>query len=245
MPRMAMACRTSSHRCLSCLLQLPRPSCRSTPFAQLSFVPSAAFSSTVLRSYPAPKAKAPPRNAVTRNVAPTHHVKRSVMIKKKEIPKKVGRPIATGERKALRKRIVLSNINALEVAGLSDLSAANILEESTKGQVMGIPGPLVDQLRAVGAFKPKQHWGLFRRPAMLIRSEAVELGRRMEAIEKGDKATVRAIITGVKGVGKTTMALQAISTAFLRGWMVVAIPEGESNLSVPHVCPNPSELIAN
>lgn len=41
--------------------------------------------------------------------------------------------------------------------------------------MVGLPGPLVDQLRAIDGFQPRQSWGMFRRPAMLIREDTLEL----------------------------------------------------------------------
>ena len=97
---------------------------------------------------------------------------KTLKIKKKAFVK-TGRPPAPGERKAARKRIVLSNSNALEVPTMADMTAE--LDTAQVGTVIGLPGPLVDQLRAVEAFKTTQGWGLFRRPAMLIRQESVEI----------------------------------------------------------------------
>lgn len=132
-----------------------------------------------------------------------------------------------GERKALRKRIVVSNTNALEVEGMRDINAESILDGSLRGQVLGIPGPVVDQLRAVEAFKVSQGWPLFRRPAMLIRQETVDLGKEMQDIEaEGSRNTIRRVLVGERGSGKTLMLLQAMTMAFLKGWIVINIPEG-------------------
>ncbi|KAG9377845.1 DAP3 domain containing protein [Pyrenophora tritici-repentis] len=79
-----------------------------------------------------------------------------------------GKRPGQGERKALRKRIILSNDNALHVSSLQDLDKANVLSEKNEGKVMGLPQEhVVDALRAVDAFKPNQAWSLFRRPAGL------------------------------------------------------------------------------
>jgi len=131
-----------------------------------------------------------------------------------------------GERKALRKRIVLSNTNALEVDGMQDLSRdmSGRLEKMV-GKVVGLEGSTVDGLRAVEAFKTTQGWGLFRRPGVLIREESAELGRRMVGVEKG-KETLRVVVDGAKGAGKSMLLLQAMATAFVRGWIVLNVPEG-------------------
>ena len=132
---------------------------------------------------------------------------------------------AIGERKALRKRVVLSNTNALEVSGLRDAKAEDLLDEKSRGQVLGIPGEVVDQLRAVEAFKAAQAWGMYRRPAMLVRRETLDYARMMEGLEK-EKRTVRRIIVGERNSGKTTMLLQAMTTALFRNWVVINLPEG-------------------
>ena len=138
---------------------------------------------------------------------------------------------AVGERKALRKRIVLSNTNALEVNGLQDLSADSFTDNDLRGQVLGIPGPLLDRLRAVEAFKVKQGWALFRRPAMLMRKISLDLGKELEEIsEEGSKKSIRRVYVGEKGSGKSAMLLQAMTMAFMKHWIVISIPDGISPL---------------
>lgn len=149
---------------------------------------------------------------------------KTLRIKKKAIVK-TGRPPAPGERKAIRKRIVLSNSNALEVPTMVDMTAK--LDAAQVGTVIGLPGPLVDQLRAAEAFKTTQAWGLFRRPAMLIREESVEIAKMIQEVQEAKKTSVT-IIDGGRGAGKSMMLLQAMATAFLKGWIVLHIPEGRA-----------------
>jgi small subunit ribosomal protein S29 len=201
---------------------LPRPS--TLPPSQFHL---SCTSTSVPFSTTSPSLFATPKKTGTRVV--TNQMvkgrKTTFTLKKKAPVARIGRPIAPGERKAVRKRIVLSNIIALEVQDLVDLSPENLSAEEMNGRVVGIPGPIVDQLRAVGAFKTKQHWGLFRRPGMIFRREAAELAQTMdEAAEK--KRTTRAIVTGEQGTGKSVFLLQAMAMAFLKGWIVLAIPEG-------------------
>ncbi len=66
---------------------------------------------------------------------------------------------APGERKAFRKRIQLSNNNALPVPGLLALSKENMADPESSGQIFSVPDVVVDQLRSVEAFKPTQTWG--------------------------------------------------------------------------------------
>jgi small subunit ribosomal protein S29 len=130
-----------------------------------------------------------------------------------------------GERKALRKRIVLSNTNALEVpmAGLDRQLSLTL--ENHVGSVVGLNGNTVDGLRAVEAFKTTQGWGLFRRPGVLVRRETSELaGRMLDA--SLEKKTIRMVVDGAKGSGKSMLLLQAMAVGFVREWIVLNIPEG-------------------
>lgn len=142
-----------------------------------------------------------------------------------------GKRPAQGERKALRKRIVLSNNNALEVSSLKDLDKANVLSEHNEGKVMGLPEPVVDALRAVEAFKTTQGWSLFRRPAVLMRKEAIQIAALFKEVEESasgqQKKTIRRILSGERMSGKSTLLLQALSMGFLRDWFVISLPEAQ------------------
>lgn len=138
-----------------------------------------------------------------------------------------GRPPAVGERKAIRKRIVLSNTNALEVPDMQELGAETMFDMRLRGQVVGIPGHVVDQLRAVEAFKVTQGWSMFRRPGVLMRRESVEMGKLMERLSSEYLgSTERRVLTGERGNGKSMLLLQAMAMAFVKGWVVISIPEG-------------------
>lgn len=151
-------------------------------------------------------------------------------------PKKAvdrGRPPAVGERKALRKRIVLSNTNALEVQGMREFSEETMLDARVRGSVLGLPVTMITQLRALQAFKPSQGWSLFRRPGVVWRRESLEMGRIFEAItsegpENGK--VVKKILTGKKACGKSVHLLQAMAMGLLKKWVVISIPERESNI---------------
>lgn len=113
---------------------------------------------------------------------------------------------------------------------MQDLTAESIIDMRLRAQVLGITDPLIDQLRAVHAFKPTQGWGLFRRPGMLIRQETVQYGQVFEEMSgEGIKKTARKILVGEKGSGKTTMLLQAMTMAFLKDWVVINLPDGTSS----------------
>ena len=130
-----------------------------------------------------------------------------------------------GERRAARKRIVLTNDNALEVASLTDMTKADVLNEANEGKVLGIPEATVDGLRVLEAFKTTQGWSLFRRPATLMRKETIELAKLMKEVE-GQKKTVRRILSGDRLSGKSTLVLQGLSMGLLREWVVINLPEG-------------------
>lgn len=179
---------------------------------------------------------------------------KTLRIKKKAFVK-TGKPPASGERKALRKRIVLSNTNALEVKDLRDLDgkmvdemlvtegeageqtlAAAVMggEGGLVGKVVGLKGVTIDSLRAVDAFKTTQGWGIFRRPALLVREETVVLNRKMLNADMKQE-TVRLVLDGDKGTGKSLMMLSAMATAFVKGWVVFNIPEGMLTIRSEHV----------
>lgn len=150
--------------------------------------------------------------------------------KKKTVER--ARPPAVGERKAQRKRIVLSNPNALEVEGMQELSAETMISSHHRGSVLALPIPMLDQLRAVQAFKPKQGWSIFRRPGTVMRRDAIELGRLIAGIsgdfESSEKGSVsKRLITGLKGSGKTVHLLQAMAMGFLKKWVVITVPDGK------------------
>jgi small subunit ribosomal protein S29 len=197
-----------------------------------SFTPCKSFSTTTTKL--AGPAKA---------IKPQNTIKQSLKIKKKGREKSTGKPPASGERKALRKRIVLSNTNAIEVKDMPELNKQlvdDLLKEdnegaSATGKVVSLPGATVDSLRAIEAFKPTQGWGLFRKPALLVRRDAVNLTRSLVSAE-AEKTTFKQVIDGSKGSGKSMMLLQAQATAIARGWIVLHLPEGMSFLLcwIPH-----------
>ncbi|KAF1914994.1 mitochondrial ribosomal death-associated protein 3-domain-containing protein [Ampelomyces quisqualis] len=186
----------------------------------------AAFFSTSANRYATGQAKR--KGMVT---SPKKGVK-SLNTKKSKAARQAdtGKRPAPGERKALRKRIVLSNNNALEVLSLRDLSKDNVLNASNEGSVMGLPGDTVDALRAVDAFKPTQGWGLFRRPAVLMRKEAIQLAKLFREVEDsapGQKKTIRRILSGERMSGKTTLLLQGLAMGHLREWFVINLPDAK------------------
>lgn len=144
--------------------------------------------------------------------------------KKKRDNVRVKKP-APGERKAFRKRITLSNNNALAVEGLKEITNETLAAAASKGSVVGLPDKLVDQLRTLEAFKTTQNWGLFRRPHMLVREETVKLASRLDAAVK-EKQTLRLALTGGKIAGKSMLLLQAMAHSLMNNWVVINIPEG-------------------
>ncbi|CCF36153.1 hypothetical protein CH063_01443 [Colletotrichum higginsianum] len=113
--------------------------------------------------------------------------------RKKRDTARVKKP-APGERKAFRKRITLSNNNALAVEGLQDVGRETLAVAENKGSVVALPDQLVDQLRTLEAFKTTQNWGLFRRPHMLVRGETVKLAKRLDGAVK-ERQTLRMVLT--------------------------------------------------
>lgn len=185
-------------------------------------VQTASFSTSAARYANAAVAKKKSLSAAPKRGTKTLNVKKG----RKTGPADTGKPPAVGERKAMRKRVVLSNNNALEVSSLVDLTAENVLDVKNEGLVRGIPEEeAVDALRAVEAFKPRQGWSLFRRPAVLYRRETAQLAQLAKGAEEGKK-TERRIVTGSRMSGKSTLVLQGLLMAHLRGWAIINFPEG-------------------
>lgn len=137
-----------------------------------------------------------------------------------------GKTPQPGERKAWRKRIILSNNNAIPVHGSPRLDANNMAASDSAGKVFKIPEDIIDKLRASEAFKSSQTWGLFNSPHTLIRPETVELCAGMkEKAARGE--TQRVVITGGRATGKSVVLLQAMANAFLNDWVVINIPEAQ------------------
>lgn len=200
--------------CTECFARL-----RVTPVAHI--VLSRPFSTTGPLAFEGKKGK-----SIGNKVAYRQRVTGSARRPPRTVPKL---PLI-GERKALRKRIVISNTNALEVPGMQDFDAANMADEAQVGRVLGLSGDLLDQLREVKAFKRTQDWKMFRNPGTLMRSESVQLGRTMldvnAARAEERPRTVRQIIAGERSTGKSLMLLQAMSMAFVNDWVVINVPEG-------------------
>ncbi|PLB54228.1 putative mitochondrial ribosomal protein DAP3 [Aspergillus steynii IBT 23096] len=205
------------------------------------------------RLRPTPPAVIPPISAPKAASFHTSAVRLSVVKKKQSVqggrfresnsprmkrkkPVDRARPPAVGERKALRKRLVLSNPNALEIEGMQDVSAETMVDPRLRGSVLGLPVPMLTQLRAVEAFKPTQGWSIFRRPGTVVRQETLELGRLIDGIsDEGENKgkSVKKIVTGVRGSGKSVHLLQAMSMAFTKKWVVFTVPEPQ-DLVIAH-----------
>ncbi|KAI1090653.1 mitochondrial ribosomal protein [Rostrohypoxylon terebratum] len=220
----------ASASCWRCLI---RPSQRLllTIPTSLSAAPAAAFTTSAAQyaRLPATKTPKPKAKFASGEINMSRHIragKRLFLGKKKKRQPDKFKPPATGERKAFRKRIQLTNNNALEVKGLEEMTAENIVDPESVGKMVGLPEELIDQLRAIEAFKPTQNWGLFRAPHVLLRQESVDLARQLtEAV--GNKETLRMVITGERAVGKSMLGLQAQATGFLNKWIVINIPEAQ------------------
>ncbi|OBT77886.1 hypothetical protein VF21_03206 [Pseudogymnoascus sp. 05NY08] len=209
----------ASTNCWKCLI---RPSASASPYALSNTQRVAAFSTTTAVLAVA----RPPANSKQKPKVPNMKAKgaaRSLRVKRKA-PVKVGRPPAPGERKAMRKRIVLSNTNALEVQGLQELSPETMVDAAMVGKVVSIPGPVIDQLRIVEAFKKNQSWDLFRTPSILVRDETVTLSKKLVDAAAAKK-TASIILSGIRATGKSMLLLQAMATAFTKGWIVISIPD--------------------
>ncbi|KAI4199800.1 MAG: hypothetical protein LQ346_002523 [Caloplaca aetnensis] len=160
-------------------------------------------------------------------IAPRKGTKTLIIGKKKHVAENRVRRPAPGERKALRKRIVLSNVNALSVPDMQDIDGENMFDRTLEGKVLGLSNDLVDRLRAAEAFKSSQGWGLFSRPGTLMRRETLDMGNMIADMSVGDGTakSVRKVLIGERGSGKSILLLQAMSMAMLKGWTVINLPE--------------------
>ena len=138
------------------------------------------------------------------------------------------KPPERGARRLIRKKLVLSNPNALDVADIGELSAQSIQGAGSPARVMAIPGPMIERLRTVGAFQHTQGWRYFRRPCTLVRQHTCELTERVNAISSNPSSgqVHRSIVVGERGSGKSMHLLQAMTLAFANDWIVIHIPEG-------------------
>lgn len=152
--------------------------------------------------------------------------KRMTMTKfKNKNPIVHGKRPGHGERKAWRKRIVLSNNNAVPVENLDLMTANNLADPATAGKVLKIPTDTIDKLRRVEAFKATQTWHLFHSPHSLVRRETVDLCTRMGRAVR-EKKTAQIVVAGERGTGKSTVLLQSMVHALLNDWIVIHLPEG-------------------
>lgn len=218
----------------NCMRYLVRPSQAVLSIPARRAAPSTIFSTQFSvsavdssRRPPVARTKAPAKGD---RPGPTGHVRAGKKITlgkfKKVRTAEKGKSPLPGERKAIRKRIILSNSNALLVPGLQELSANAMLDPARTGSVVSIPDQVVDQLRAIEAFKPSQCWGFFRHPSTLIRKESTELCQRLQKSAEEGK-TLKLVITGDRLTGKSILLMQAIAHAYLNNWIVFNIPEAQ------------------
>ncbi|KAF1824191.1 uncharacterized protein K489DRAFT_387745 [Dissoconium aciculare CBS 342.82] len=158
-----------------------------------------------------------------------------------------GKPPEPGERKAMRKKLSLTNVNAIEIKDLKDLTPDNASQDRLAplhARMMGLQQATVDSLRALEAFRHTQAWSFFRRPATLVRKDTLLMAGKIERLDarvgESEQApqTARSIITGAKGTGKSVLQLQAMAMALQRGWIVVHIPDG-NEITIGHTAYEP------
>ncbi|KAL1848865.1 hypothetical protein Daus18300_013477 [Diaporthe australafricana] len=218
----------ASQSCWRCLLR-PSTTANQAPTTTRQLVPTTT-TERILQTRTAPTASF----STTAHQHATHgggvgqRTGKRMQLSKFKKPKDIvrGKTPLPGERKAWRKRIVLSNNNAIPVHGSPRLDAENMVAPDSAGKVFKIPEGTMDQLRASEAFKPSQTWGLFHSPHTLVRPETVEMcGGMKEKAAKGE--TLRMAISGDRASGKSVVLLQAMANAFLNEWVVINIPEAQ------------------
>lgn len=193
-----------------------RPTLSRAPRIQPVLVALAPLSTTSARAAGPPSVKS--RRDIVKPVKKTFNKKKTADTVRKPAP---------GERKAFRKRITLSSSSALTVPGLQTLEAGVLADAANAATVVELPDAVVDQLRALGAFRPSQRWALFRKPHVLVRKETVDMVTRMDKAVAA-KEVAKIILTGGRASGKSTALLQAMSHALTNDWVVINIPEGKA-----------------
>ena len=171
----------------------------------------------------------PPKRKPFQSDGPRFRVPTSAGAKRKSKPAKQPR-FTPDEIKAAKKPVALTNPNAIEVPGLEPLTTENVVDEKSRGKVFALPPTSLEQLRSLGVFKPSQSWGLFKKPATLVRAETLELGKLVSGIgaKDGDMKgkSVTRIVSGLRNVGKTTHLLQAMTLGLMNNWVVMHVPNG-------------------
>ncbi|KAI1614486.1 mitochondrial ribosomal death-associated protein 3-domain-containing protein [Exophiala viscosa] len=208
--------------CTSCLsrLRLSQALPSRTALPATLQIQTASFHTSAAREASPIKAKN------TRSGGPKHRESQSSRLKKKSRERPKLPPV--GERRAQRRRIVLSNTNALEVDGMENWSKENLINPELTGKMMGLNGDLLDQLRDAKAFQRTQNWSLFRRPATLIRNETNAVGQDIEQVNRAqDGKTVKHLVVGEKASGKSILALQTMCMAYMKDWVVLNVPDAQ------------------
>jgi small subunit ribosomal protein S29 len=201
-----------------------RPNVSVTSRIQPILLSTASFStSSTLAAVAPPAVKS--RRDLPKQIKKSFKKKTQIVSTKKPNP---------GERKAFRKRIQLSNNSALPVEGLATLEADTLSNPENACTVVSLPDQIVDQLRALEAFKTTQTWGLFRRPHFLVREETVALMKKLQE-SSSSKKTLKCVLTGSRNSGKSMLLLQAMSYALLNKWVVIHIPEGKLQHSLHYL----------
>ncbi|KAL2016528.1 hypothetical protein VTK56DRAFT_3422 [Thermocarpiscus australiensis] len=218
----------SASSCLRCLVRPSSAIPASVPrlvsplAVPIVLTRTAPFSTTPANARPKVEAKG--TNQPKTHVRPGKRLKLGKFKKNKVVDK--GKPPLPGERKAYRKRIILSNDNALKVPWLTDMGPTDLLDAGNAAKILSLPAEVQEQLRACEAFKPTQCWSMFRQPSVLVRNETIDLMSRInDAV--GKKQTLRLVITGDKITGKSMLLLQAMAHAYLNDWIVINIPEAQ------------------
>ncbi len=207
--------------CTDCLSRLH---ISNNAFSRLSAKPiqlpqTSSFHSSAIRNA---KPLMKPKSEIQKRVLNSVRSSQSTRLKKK--PRERPKLPPVGERRAQRRRIVLSNTNALAVDGMENWSTENMTDPQLIGQVAGLDGALLDQLRDAKAFKRTQNWSLFRRPATLIRNETIAIGNDVESVN--DRTTIKHLVVGERHTGKSILMLQTMCMAYMNNWLVLNVPEG-------------------
>ncbi|GAA6000998.1 mitochondrial 37S ribosomal protein mS29 RSM23 [Rhodotorula paludigena] len=123
-----------------------------------------------------------------------------------------------------------------DLSGLKAMHPEDLVKASV-GQVRAFPEPVLELFKSSSIPNSlKREHAFSTRPATVVRQTTLDLTARLDKASKASSRDARFILTGDKGVGKSSLLLQAASFAQSNKWIVLYIPSAAPlvNSSTPH-----------
>ncbi|GJN89014.1 hypothetical protein Rhopal_001985-T1 [Rhodotorula paludigena] len=123
-----------------------------------------------------------------------------------------------------------------DLSGLKAMHPEDLVKASV-GQVRAFPEPVLELFKSSSIPNSlKREHAFSTRPATVVRQATLDLTARLDKASKASSRDARFILTGDKGVGKSSLLLQAASFAQSNKWIVLYIPSAAPlvNSSTPH-----------